>query len=313
MYTKRNCQVENDVDIFGVIPPMITPFTEAGKIYEGGLDNIIEFLLTNGVHGLFCIGSYGSFALMDIAERKQVAAMILSKINGRVPVFIQVGSPSTNVAVELARHAEGTGATFVASVIPFYYSGFAYKEDNIVRHFESLCKAVNIPVYLYNNPKTTYYHASLNLLKKLVEVGVRGMKDSSGDYMYMVEVIREIGQKFNVMAGTAGLLQPLYYQGSKACVAGTSNAFPEILVSLYESLEAGDVKKASRLQNLVIGLRKIQAVRGFRPATCYTLLRMRGIDAGTARAPWIEPEKELVEQMRKALLQIEEVKDFFTA
>ena len=278
----------------GVVPPIVTPFTPEGKIYEKGMDNLLEFVIEKGVHALFAIGSYGSFALMDTAERKAVAEMILSKVNGRIPVAIQVGSPATHTAVELAKHAESAGASVVAAVPPFYYSGFAYKEPEIVKHYEAICQAVSIPVYLYNNPKTTYFHTSIDTLLKLASIGIKGMKDSSGDYMYMVEAIRSLSDDypdFNVMAGTAGLLQPLYNQGSVGCVAGTSNAFPEILVALYDALKSGDAAKASKLQSLVIGLRKIQAMRGFRPATCYTLLRMRGIDVGTTRAPWCEPEK----------------------
>jgi dihydrodipicolinate synthase/N-acetylneuraminate lyase len=126
--------------------------------------------------------------------------------------------------------------------------------------------------------------------------------------MYLVETIRalrEVCPDFNVMAGTAGLYQPLFNQGSYGCVAGTSNAFPEILVQLYEALRTADEAKASELQSLVIGLRKIQAVAGFRPASCYTLLRMRGVDAGCVRAPWREPGEQQARWMQQQLRELQ--------
>ena len=85
--------------------------------------------------------------------------------------------------------------------------------------------------------------------------------------------------------------------------------FPKLLSSLYTALSSGDHDEASKLQGIVIALRKVQAVRGFRPATCYTLLRMRGVDAGTCRAPWREPEAQYVKEMQVLLDEIPEVRD----
>ena len=55
----------------GVISPVITPFDLNGKIYEQGFDNLFKFLSQNEIDGVFCVGSYGSFPLMGLEERKQ--------------------------------------------------------------------------------------------------------------------------------------------------------------------------------------------------------------------------------------------------
>ena len=196
----------------------------------------------------------------------------------------------------------------VASVVPFYYSGFAYKDEDFVAHYAALCEAVDIPVYAYNNPKTTGFQMSPELIVQLAAVGVSGMKDSSGDYAYLVEVIRELDKKapnFNVMSGSASLYQPLSYQGARGCVAGTSNAFPELLVALDQALQDGDLLQASELQSSIIALRKIQNIQGFRPASCYTLLRMRGLDVGTVRAPWVEPDAREAKAMETAITALD--------
>lgn len=288
----------------GVLPPMITPFTPEGEIYEKGLDEVIEFLISRRVHGIFAIGSYGSFALLTTDERKRLARMIMKKVDGRVPVIIQVGSPSTRTAVALAKDAEDAGAAAVAAVVPFYYSGFAYTDLEIVEHFKTVCDAVEAPVWIYNNPKTTGFSLKTALLKKLAAVGIAGMKDSSGNYMDFLEWINEVRPEypdFKFMAGTVGMLQPTYYQGAPGCVAGTANAFPELVIGLYDALEAGDVKKASELQAKVIAVRMYQQTSGFRPAACYPLLRWRGVDAGTVRKPWRELDNDELSRMRAGM------------
>ena len=288
----------------GVLPPMITPFTPEGEIYEKGLVEVVEFLVNRGVHGLFAIGSYGSFALMTTEERKRLARMIMKTVDGRVPVIFQVGSPSTRTAVELARDAADTGAAAVAAVVPFYYSGFAYKHGEIVEHYQALCDAVDVPVWIYNNPKTTGFSLTTALLKKLAGIGVAGMKDSAGNYMDFLEWINEVRPEhpgFQFMAGTVGMLQPTYYQGAPGCVAGTANAFPELVIDLYDALESGDLKKASALQAKVIAVRMYQQTSGFRPAACYPLLRWRGVDPGTVRKPWRELDDEELARMRTGM------------
>ena len=290
--------------IRGIYPPMITPFTADGAIYEKGLAEVIEFLISNGVHGIFAIGSYGSFALLSTEERKRLARLIMKIVDGRIPVIFQTGAPSTREAAELAQDAESIGAAAVAAVVPFYYSGFAYKDVEIVQHFSDICAAVSVPVFLYNNPKTTGFSLKTGLLKKLIGVGVRGMKDSSGNYMDFIEWINEarpLCPDFVFMAGTVGMLQPTYYHGSPGCVAGTANAFPRLVLGLYDALEAGDLDKASELQAKVIAVRMYQQTSGFRPAACYPLLRWQGVDGGTVRKPWRELNEDELTRMRAGM------------
>ena len=291
----------------GVYPHIITSFDSEGNLALEKQKKVVRFLLDKGVHGLFIIGSYGSFPLMTADERKKVAETILEEVNGEVPVIVQVGSPYTKTALELAKHAEQAGATAIASVIPFYYSSFAYSEDQILIFFKKLVDTVSIPVFLYNNPRTTGYNVSPNLLKKLAEVGVRGIKDSSGNLIQMFEYISQVKPMFPdfvFFTGTAALLLPTLQLGGQGGVAGTANAFPEIVVDIYESYIKGDLKTAMEKQLLVLRVRDLQGIEGFRPASCYTLLKMRGIDPGNPREPWREMSNESYEKVRSELKRL---------
>ncbi|MEW6046630.1 MAG: dihydrodipicolinate synthase family protein [Bacillota bacterium] len=294
-------------NLTGVYPPIITCFTQDGEIYERGIRNVVSFLSEKGVNGLFVIGSYGSFPLMTDDERKRVAEIIFDEVKGRVPVIVHIGSAGTRRSIALARHAQELGAEAVAAVTPFYYSGFAYKETEILNHFEQIVKAVDVPVYLYNNPKTTYYTVSPTTLLKLADVGVQGLKDSSGDLMLFADYLNTVRPKhpdFNFMIGTVGLIQPSYLFGARSCVAGTANVFPELVLELVSKLEQGKHEEAKDLQLKVIQIRKIQAITGFRPAGCYTMLKMRGVDAGVPRLPWRLPNEEETKAMRRQLVEI---------
>lgn len=292
----------------GIYPPVITSFTEEGDLYEKGIRHVIRYLISEGVHGLFINGSYGSCALMTIEERKRVAEIIHDEVGGRLPIITHVGMASTRATIELARHAEGLGSAAVAAVVPYYYPGVnAYDEGQIILHYRELAAAVRVPTFTYNNPRTSGYALTSELLVKLVQVGVVGMKESSGSFTLLGEfnqAATQVNPDFACMSGSVGLIQPAYNIGIKGCVSGTANAFPELAVSLYRALEAHDWEKSGELQKLVLAERKIQAKSGFRPAGCYTFLKLKGIDCGTVRRPWREPNDQEALYMKREAFKL---------
>jgi dihydrodipicolinate synthase/N-acetylneuraminate lyase len=167
---------------------------------------------------------------------------------------------------------------------------------------------VKIPVYLYNNPKTTGFRVSPALLRRLADMGVKGMKDSSGDALLFgdfINNVRPYHPDFNFMTGTTGMMVVSHSYGTSSTVAGTANVFPELIVKLYNLLEAKDYPAAFPMQMKVIRVRELQNVEGFRPAACYSMLKMRGHDFGTCRRPWRELTPASIEYVKKELQAID--------
>ena len=292
----------------GIYPPVSTSFTADGDIYEKGIRNVISYLIGKGVHGFFINGSYGSVVLMTQEERKRVAEIIHDEVQGRLPIINHIGAASTRATIELARHAEGLGSAAVAAFVPYYYPGVnAYDDSQIIRHYAEVAATVGIPLFIYNNPRTTGYSLTPELLAELVKVGVAGIKDSSGSFTLLGEfnqAATAVNPDFVCMSGSVGLLQPAFNIGIKGCIAGTANAFPELAIDLYRALEARNWEMSAKLQNLVIAQRKIQAAGGFRPAGCYTFLKLKGIDCGTVRRPWREPDDRETRYMKREAIKL---------
>ena len=292
----------------GIYPPVITSFTEKGDLYEKGIRNVIRYLMGEGVHGFFINGSYGSSILMTIEERKRVAEIVHDEVNCRLPIITHIGEASTRATIELAKHAEGLGSAAIAAFAPYYYPGAnAYDEDQIIRHYADVAASVSLPTFMYNNPRTSGYNLIPETLAKLVTVGVAGMKDSSGSFTLLAEFNQaaiRVNPDFICMSGSVGLLQPAFNIGLKGCIAGTANAFPEMVVALYRALEARDWQRSQELQNMVIAERKIQGACGFRPAGCYTFLKLKGIDCGTVRRPWREPNEREADYMKREAIKL---------
>ena len=77
--------------MYGVVPPMVTPFQENGEVDFESLKTLVNFL-SEHVDGLFINGSYGGGVLMTEEERKAVAETTVNTAAGRVPVTVHVGT-----------------------------------------------------------------------------------------------------------------------------------------------------------------------------------------------------------------------------
>jgi 4-hydroxy-tetrahydrodipicolinate synthase len=56
----------------GIIPPMITPLTEAGTLDIDGLNKLVEYLISGGVHGIFLLGTNGEAASLTYEFCKEI-------------------------------------------------------------------------------------------------------------------------------------------------------------------------------------------------------------------------------------------------
>lgn len=286
-------------DIRGIIPPMMTAFTEDGEIYEKGTREIVDFIVPH-VQGLFPCGTYGSGPMMSIAERKRAAEIIVGQASGRVSVIVHVGTADTRNTVELARHAEAIGAQAVGAITPYYNS---YNEDAIFIHFQRLINAVKIPVFLYNNPKVSGNSVSPDLIIRLAGEGLGGVKDSSFDIInyYHSRIALQEFPEFNLIIGTEAMLVAAFDAGTTAAVTGLGNVFPELIRRLYDAYLAGDREKVMQLQVDVLKVRQIIKYGPTVP-TCHAILKIRGIDAGYPRLPFTPVSAETEKRVKESLL-----------
>jgi len=280
------------LNISGIIPPLLTAFDKHGNLDEKAQREIVSFLIDK-VQGFYPCGTYGSGPLMNVDERKRVAEVVIDEVAGRVPVIMHVGGASTRSVIELAKHAEEAGADAVASVPPIYYG---FKEPEVERHFKALVDAVSIPVFVYNNPKTTGVSVSPDFLSHLAEMGIAGVKDSSFDIMVFYGYLRTVTKKdFIPVIGTEALILPAVSMGARASVSGLANAIPEPVVELFNAVKQGDLETARPLQSKVSTMRDIMHYAPTLPMI-QAVLRERGVNAGYPRLPFALPEKSLVDK-----------------
>ena len=71
----------------GVIVPILTPLTPDEAVDVASLRRLVNYLVDNGVHGIWAAGTTGEFAALDEEARRLVIETVADEAAGRVPVI----------------------------------------------------------------------------------------------------------------------------------------------------------------------------------------------------------------------------------
>jgi 4-hydroxy-tetrahydrodipicolinate synthase len=69
--------------IEGIIPVMLTPFTDQGEIDYSGLERLIEWYLDRGAGALFAISQSSEMQFLTLAERSALGHFVVKQVAGR--------------------------------------------------------------------------------------------------------------------------------------------------------------------------------------------------------------------------------------
>lgn len=285
--------------IEGIIPPVATPMQANQDLDLPRLQWFLDHQISNGVHGVFVLGTNSEFYALDEAEKQAVIATAVAHVRRRVPVWAGTGAETTREAIRLTRLAEKEGADGVSVITPYFISP---NQQEIYDHYRQIAECTSLPVVLYNNPSTCGgLKIDPDTVGRLAEIpNILGVKDSSGDLQNTQEYIKVVPSRFSVLMGRDTLIFPSLLMGTRGAVPATGNVAPALLVEIYERFRKGDLEGAKaaqlRLNPLRLALQLCTAPGGVKAA-----LEMLGLSIGPCRSPvsGLAPEKRA--KMRAAL------------
>lgn len=271
------------LEIKGIISAMTTPMHEDESINEEELRNHVDRLVEAGVHGLFCLGTNGEVFAMTKEEKKKVMEIVIEQNAGRLPVYVGSGCVGTKETIETTQMAKDLGADCASIICPYFAQG---SQDSLYNHYKSVAEAVDIPILIYNMPARTGINISYETVVKLSKIpNIVGIKDSSGNFDNMLRYIEETDDDFAVLSGNDSLILWNLQAGGVGGIAGISNLFPEILVSIYDNWVKGDWQAARKAQDSIRPIRNCMSL-----ANPNSIVKragnLMGRPFGPARAPF---------------------------
>ena len=236
----------------GIIPPMVTPFDDAGAIRYDAFERNIDSYIEAGIEGFLVAGSNGESVYLEHSEKLKLVEAARRRVPSSMTLLVGTGVESTQATITLTREAADRGADAVLIKNPFYFKA-QMTFDAYKAHYTAVADASPVPVIVYNVPVFT----GLALESRLViEVSkhpnIRGLKDSSGDPKLISEVVWNTdASKFQVMAGAAATLLPAMVAGACGGIIALACAAPKAALLLYRAFVAGDYQKAGLIQRII--------------------------------------------------------------
>lgn len=283
----------------GVWPALITPFNSQGKVNVPVLRELVDYLLSKRVDGLYVSGSTGEGMYMSVAERKLLLETVLEQTQGQVPVIAHVGSVVLKDAIELAEHAAGVGADGVSSIIPpLYHNLISLK----LYFLELATSAPDLPFFPY------IFQASIDVISLMQDLmvipNVSGTK-YTGPNMYEFRQIVELRtEKWNIFSGVDEQCVFAAMFGATGNIGSTVNFMPGVYKAIHEFCRQGHFSEARDLQ--------IQAnhvtetlIRFDFPVALREAMRMIGFDPGPSHLPNPSLSEPRRQELHVQLAQVE--------
>ena len=266
--------------------PIVSPCDERGVFDEVAFSQLAGYLCRCGVHGLYVCGSTGDGYKMDLTERKRATELAVAACRGQnATVIVHVGAYGSRDAMALAAHAAGAGADAVASIRPPNCS-----HVQLIQYYRDVYSASQLPLLVYHIPHLSGVSSTFDELVELLDIdGVVGLKATDWN-LYLLQRLLRVRPNSVVFNGFDEMVCPGLLSGCCGAIGSHYNLFPELFLSIYESVQRGDVVRAMRLQNRFNEFVECGWQWGV-PAVLEYILRLRK----QAQWIWRSPRPELSE------------------
>ena len=285
--------------LYGAASEIVTPFKENGDIDFNLLDAEYEFLIKNGITGLFVNGLASEALMMTVEQKIETVKRAVDVSNGRIPVFGNLIANNVEMAVDCMKGYEKAGATGIFITPPLIYK---YTATGLYDYISGIARETDLPVYIYNAPETGNKLSPEVLAKAFAEnPNLRGYKDSTQDIIHLQTLLDLIGKErhFELMAGSDAQIYSIGMLGGLGVVSLITCVFPALIVEMCKAMQEKDTQKAFELQGKILRVRQALKIGPFMAAYKY-VSQLTGTPLGLIRAPLgsvSEAEKEKIKSL----------------
>ncbi|HLU88822.1 MAG TPA: dihydrodipicolinate synthase family protein [Cyclobacteriaceae bacterium] len=286
----------------GVWPAMLTPMDENGRPNWGELEKITDLLISQGLDGLYLLGSTGQGFLLSTEDRMKVAEVVSGVNAGRVPLIVQVGSLTTHTSVQLAKQAETCRVDGISSVAPIYYGPSDGTSSMAMKHYTDIASATGLPFFPYQLGSGGYLGGITGFVEKLIQIpNMAGMKLTTNNLLEISTISYTSQNKLVLFSGSDELMCQAALCGTSGAIGTFYNLFGQECQKVRAAFLEGQVQLASDF--MLVFQEMIAEVL----PNVWTFLRQAmqlryGVNIGRPVAPLGNTHKTLEEQRVLAMM-----------
>jgi 4-hydroxy-tetrahydrodipicolinate synthase len=279
-----------------VITAMVTPFRADGAVDVERFRELATFLVDNGSDGLVVCGTTGESPTLTDEEKLALFAAAVETVDDRASVIAGAGTYDTAHSVHLTQAATQLGVDGILVVTPYYNKP---PPRAIVRHFEEIAGATDLPVVVYNIPGRVVVNIEPATIARLAEienvVAVKQAFDDPDQARFIAEETR-----LDLYCGDDPNTLAFLELGGVGVVSVTAHLWGPQIAEMVRRHRDGDVDGARAIHEELqpsYDLLRIQT----NPIPIKAALNLTGHEVGGYRLPMVEPDEEELAQIRSCL------------
>jgi 4-hydroxy-tetrahydrodipicolinate synthase len=269
-----------------ILTAIVTPFDDDLNVDEQAFVDLLHHLAAHGSDGFVVCGTTGEASTLSDEEHLRVVELAVRERPEGATIIAGTGSNDTRHAVHLTERATELGVDAVLSVTPYYNKP---NRRGIVRHYEEVSKATNVPIVLYNIPSRVVVDVPNDLLAELAQLDhVEYVKQANNDNLAPVDGL-------GIYAGNDDILLRALEIGGCGGICVASHLVGEEMRRMVDEPENRAAIDAS--------LRDVYAAMGVttNPIPVKAALQMSGHKVGGLRLPLVEADESERAQIRAVL------------
>ena len=223
---------------------LVTPFS-GGYVNLDRFASLVDRQVEAGVDFLVPLGATGETPCLSEEERLQLLVTAKEHSAGR-PVMVGVGTNSLDATLRNIRQIENYGADAFLVVVPYYNKP---TQQGQYEYFRAIAEASSKSIVIYNVPGRTGVNMTAETCLRLAEEveNIVAVKEASGNYAQISEIIRNRPEGFSVLSGNDNETLSLMATGADGVISVASNLVPAEMTALVRAMQEGRLDEARRL------------------------------------------------------------------
>lgn len=223
---------------------LVTPFS-GGYVNLDRFASLVDRQVEAGVDFLVPLGTTGETPCLSEEERLQLLVTAKEHSAGR-PVMVGVGTNSLDATLRNIRQIENYGADAFLVVVPYYNKP---TQQGQYEYFRAIADASSKSIVIYNVPGRTGVNMTAETCLRLAEEveNIVAVKEASGNYAQISEIIRNRPEGFSVLSGNDNETLSLMATGADGVISVASNLVPAEMTALVRAMQEGRLDEARRL------------------------------------------------------------------
>ena len=280
---------------------LVTPFTADGAVDYEAYARMVDRQVANGVDFLVPLATTGETPTLSAGEKTAIYQVVKEHAQG-LPLMPGVGVNSLPDTRANIRLLEPLGADALLVVVPYYNKP---TQQGQYEYFKAVAAETSLPVIIYNVPGRTGANMLPDTVIRLANdvPNIRGIKEASGNYDQVSEIIRRAPEGFTVLSGDDDMTLAFMATGAHGVISVASNIAPKEVSQMVAAMQQGRLEEARALHHRLFPLFKACFVES-NPIPAKAALAQLGVIGETVRLPLATASDATKALMQKVLAEL---------